>query len=216
MSRNWIDRCRAARCAALLLAVLLAGCAGAPVQTSAGGTGEAGATAWPADAVSRYERALGLMDEGRDADATQAMQALAARYPEAAGPLMNLGLLAARGDDPEAAMKYFQLALAVCTHCAPAWNQVGILHRRDGRFAEAEQAYLQALDSDPDYALAHYNLGVLYDLYQGRHAEAVEHYESYVALAVPGQDTAEVDRWIADLRRRLGENARTADAGELR
>ena len=81
-----------------------------------------------------------------------------------------------------------------------------------GRFAEAEQAYRSALASDPHYALAHYNLGLLYELYQQRHQLAVEHYEQYVALAGDKQAAAEVGKWIADLRRRLGQPARTARA----
>ncbi|MEE8308357.1 MAG: hypothetical protein V3R81_13905, partial [Gammaproteobacteria bacterium] len=50
-------------------------------------------------------------------------------------------------------------------------------------------------------ALAHYNLGVLLDLYLKRPAEALPHYERYQTLA--GEDER-VTKWIIDLRRRLG------------
>lgn len=200
--------------ALVVLVMMLGACAGAPQRVQLTEGDEGAAPDWPAAAVRDYERALGLMDAGRDADASRQLSELADRYPEYAGPLMNLGLIAARNGDTEAAAGYFNLATTICATCAPAWNQLGILHREQGRFADAEQAYQQALASDPDYALAHYNLGVLYDLYQGRHAVAVEHYERYVSLAGGAGDTAQVDRWIADLRRRLGEPPRAAQIGE--
>ncbi len=213
MLHNWIER-PAVRLMAAVLVLSLAGCAGAPQRAEvAEGEGDA-APDWPAAAVRDYERALGLMDAGRDDDAARRLSELADRYPEYAGPLVNLGLIAARNGDADAAANYFNLATTICTTCAPAWNQLGIQHREHGRFAQAEEAYQQALASDPDYALAHYNLGVLYDLYQGRHAAAVEHYERYVTLAGGAGDTAQVGRWIADLRRRLGEPPRTAQIGE--
>ena len=196
-----------------ILVLALSACAGAPKRVDVAEGEDESAPDWPAAAVRDYERALGLMDAGRDEDASRQLSELADRYPEYAGPLMNLGLIAVRNGDAEAASGYFKLATTICATCAPAWNQLGILYREQGQFADAEQAYQQALASDPDYALAHYNLGVLYDLYQSRHAAAVEHYERYVALAGGTGDTAQVDRWIADLRRRLGEPPR-APVGE--
>ena len=63
--------------------------------------------------------------------------------------------------------------------------------------------------ANPDYGLAHYNLGVLLDLYLRRTSEALEHYEAYQAsLAAPNETVA---RWIIDLRRRVGN----ADAARV-
>ncbi len=197
----------------LLMLLLLAGCASAPSREMTAAEGEA-APQWPAGAVKDYQRALGLMDAGRDEEAATRLAALAKKYPDFSGPLMNLGLIAVRQGEMDQAANYFNLATTVCSNCAPAWNELGVLYREQGEFAAAEQAYLQAIASDPDYALAHYNLGVLYDLYQSRHATAVEHYERYVILAGTSGDTAQVDRWIADLRRRLGEPPRTAQIGD--
>ncbi len=202
----------------LLLAVmacLLGACASSPQQNTNAEATETAVTQWRASAQSDYQRALGLMDQQRDTEAKPYLVDLAARYPDSAGPLTNLGIIAARGGDIEAAANYLLLATTVCTNCAPAWNQLGILHREAGRFEEAEGAYRQALDHDADYALAHYNLGVLYDLYRARPAEAVEHYERFVAISGDTADSAAVSRWIADLRRRFGDGTRTARAGEM-
>jgi tetratricopeptide (TPR) repeat protein len=76
--------------------------------------------------------------------------------------------------------------------------------RREGAFTEAEAAYRRAIATDPNYALTHYNLGVLLDLYLRRPEEALECYELYQSLLAEPNQT--VGRWIVDLRRRLGLN----------
>lgn len=211
MLRSSIESGR--RLAPLLAATLLAGCAAGPArQPQVQGSGQPGFD-YPQAAVDDFARALGYMDAGDAERARELLLGLSRRHPDYAGPYLNLAILAAGDGDAAAAQDYLQQALAVCQHCAPAWNQLGILHRQAGRFDEAEQAYRAALDSDPGYAYAHYNLGVLYDLYQQRHALAVEQYEQYVALAADERSAEEVGKWIADLRRRLGLTARTAQAG---
>ena len=197
MSPCWTENLSRLSILGLLLAV--AGCASAPqrqVAVEADGELE---PVYPAAAIENYSYALGLMDAGETKEARAALEKLAAKYPEYAGPLTNLAILAADGGDDAQAAAYLEQALAVCANCAQPWNQLGVLHRRAGRFDAAEAAYLAAVDSDPDYALAHYNLGVLYDLYQQRHETAVLHYERYVALAADGEGTAQVGKWIADL-----------------
>ncbi len=196
------------------VACLASACASSPERGTSVASGEPVATAWRAAAQSDYQRAIGLMDQQRDAEAKPYLVELAADYPDSSGPLTNLGIIAARAGDTEEAANYLLLATTVCNNCAAPWNQLGILYREAGRFEEAEAAYRQALDHDAGYALAHYNLGVLYDLYRARPAEAVEHYERFVAISGNTADTDDVSRWIADLRRRFGDAARTARAGE--
>jgi tetratricopeptide (TPR) repeat protein len=196
--------------ALIALTIALGGCAGsAPTQVAE--TEGPGEPVFPADAMERYARALGLMDAGNDAQAADEFRTLAADYPDYAGPLINLAILEARMGNIEAGVNLLSNAVVICETCAPAWNQLGILYRRQGRFSDAEAAYLKALAEDPNYALAHYNLGVLYDLYQQQPATAVEYYERYVALSADGEMTP-VDMWIADLRRRIGAPAQTAKA----
>ena len=216
MLRNLIEkwpRQRTARTitlALLALTVALGGCAGSAPQPVADSEEQVGPV-FPPDAVDRYAQALGYMDAGDDARAADSFRALAADYPDYAGPLVNLAILESRMGNTEAGVNLLSNAVVICDTCAPAWNQLGILYRRQGRFTDAESAYLKALAEDPDYALAHYNLGVLYDLYQQQPATAVEHYERYVALS-DGGDLAPVDKWIVDLRRRIGAPPQTAQA----
>ena len=103
-------------------------------------------------------------------------------------------------------------AVELCSGCAAAYNQLGIQQREEGRFAEAEQSYLAAIAANPDYALAYYNLGVLYGLYQGRPDLALQYYEAYKERRRPEavEQNDVVDKWIIDLRRRVGEPGQAA------
>ena len=100
-------------------------------------------------------------------------------------------------------------ALAIDPNNPAALNQRGLLLRRNGNFLEA--AYLKAVTASPDYALAHYNLGVLNELYLQRLDAALQHFEAYRSLV--GEDE-QVEKWIADLRRRVTANQRTANVAE--
>jgi len=92
-----------------------------------------------------------------------------------------------------------------------ALNQLGMLLRQQGKFHEAESAYMKAVTASPDYALAHYNLGVLNDLYLRRLEDALTHYERYIELV---GDDEQVGRWIADLKRRITATQSTANVTE--
>jgi len=80
-----------------------------------------------------------------------------------------------------------------------AWNVLGSLLRRAGRFEEARRAYEAAIEADPFYPNAYCNLGILYDLYLQRPAEARRYYERYLVLA-PAREK-EIRRWLVDLER---------------
>jgi hypothetical protein len=59
--------------------------------------------------------------------------------------------------------------------------------------------------------LAHYNLGVLNELYLQRLDDALMHFEKYQEL---GGEDEQVGKWIADLKRRLAAGQRTANVTE--
>lgn len=196
--------------AAAIIAVLL----GTGCSLAGGGhtAGSASADVVPGpspELMADYSAALATLQAGDDA--AGALTAFSAAHPELAGPLLNLALLRMRQGDEAAAREYFWQARAVCTSCAPVWNGLGVLSRQQGQFDEAEQAYLKAIELEPGYALAYYNLAVLYDLYVQQPELALQNYQQYLALgADDGQ--AEVERWIADLRRRVSAMPTTARA----
>lgn len=191
-----------------LAATTLAACGGTGTRPE----GDAATATGPDPAVvADFDAALAALAAGDEAAAESRLAALAAAEPGYAGPLVNLAMIRARRDDLDAAAELLVRATRACTRCAPAWTQLGMVQRRQGRFAEAEQSYLRAIDAEPAYADAWFNLGVLYDLYLQRPEFALERYERFAQLQAGG-DAGDVAKWIADLQRRTGSVQRAAQA----
>lgn len=172
----------------------------------------------PASVEAEYADALAAMQAGNDDFALRALETFIERHPGFAGAHVNVSIVQARNGRDAEALASAMTALEIDPGFAPAHNQAGVLLRREGRFDAAESHYLQAIEFQPGYATAHYNLGVLYDLYRRDAEGALEQFERYRALVDPSAEldgTRQVDRWIADLRRRSGTTApKAAFVGE--
>ncbi len=73
------------------------------------------------------------------------------------------------------------------------------VYAREGKFEEAEQKYLQALNLDPLDADVHYNLGILYDDELKSPAKAMLHYRRYLKLNPHGKEADQVRDWLMKL-----------------
>ena len=157
---------------------------------------------------ARYDALLDRLRAG-DATATADLEKFSAEYPGFAGPLLNLGLIRARAGDAAGARALFERAASVCSHCGPVWNELGVLHAQQGRFVEAEEAYQRAIKVEPGFAAAYYNLGIIYELYIPRPELALQNYEQYLQLGAD-DDGQDVQKWVAELRRRAGDTPTAA------
>lgn len=197
--------------AVLVIVALLAGCA-AVKRAPEAATAKAEPAAKPAVAEPTvppqwrqvYAHALALMKANRWAEAERELTALMLREPELAGPHANLGIVYQRLGKTADARRALELAIELNPRAA-YYNELGMVHRTEGRFDAAERAYRRALQLDADYAYAHLNLGILYDLYLQEPGKALPHYEQYQALA-PGE-AGTIGKWIADLKRRASQAA---------
>jgi tetratricopeptide (TPR) repeat protein len=156
----------------------------------------------PAQALADFDRAVGLMRAGNQAQAELELQALALSFPSFAGPDINLGILyrkEGRLEQSEAALK---AATAHNGASAAAWNELGVTLRLRGEFPAAARAYEQAIAADANFAPAHRNLGVVLDLYLGDPERALTELERYQELS--GEEKP-VSVWIAELRQRTGK-----------
>ena len=188
----------------VVLAAVLVGCAGIQRATTPGAKTVTSEPVVDPQWRRAYEHALGLMVVDKLSEAERELTALAERQPTLAGPYANLGILYFRAGRTADAVKVLEHAIAL--NPRPAYyNELGRVRRTEGRFDAAEQAYRRALELDPDYAYAHLNLGILYDLYLQQPDRALPHYERYRALA-PGE-AGTVEKWIADLKRRTSQAA---------
>ncbi len=189
--------------------LLLGGCVstGAPPERPGAAGAGASATEVPARVQALFDQAAASLAAGDFVEAELRFEQFLLQYPNYPGAYVNLALVYANGSADKAMHAALDSALAIDPDFAPALNQLGLLHRRHGRFLEAEAAYLKAITVSPEYALAHYNLGVLNELYLQRLDAALEHFERYQELA--GNDR-QVEKWIADLKRRVAADRRAA------
>lgn len=152
--------------------------------------------------ASEYANAMGLMASGQDAQALGVLQAISAKAPKFSGPLVNQGVILLRQKQYAAAEAKLLQALDINARNPFAYNLLGIALREQGKFGDARAAYETALSIDPNYAKAHFNLGVLADLYQQDLSLALNHYERYQALQ--SKPDPAVANWIVDLQKRTG------------
>jgi tetratricopeptide (TPR) repeat protein len=179
---------------------------GAPSPAAAGAVASAGAEI-PVRAAEQYAQALLLMKQGRDTDAELEFKQLVVAYPQFAGPQLNLGLLYLHDSRLPEAEGAFKAALELAPANPVAGDELGIVERKLGKFTDAEAAYLRAIAAEPNYAPAHLNLGVLYDLYMAEPQKALDQFERYIEIA---GENKQVGGWVVELRKRVGGPAPAA------
>lgn len=229
MSTSSIDR-RLLSSACALALLTLAGCASKTVDIGLDGDGEKhvskyadergdvgevagsdavhippvppapGAEAAAQKAMPEYARALQTIKAGKLDQALVMLQSITSQYPQLSGPLVNQGKIYLQQKKYPQAQAALEKAIAVNAQNPYAHNMLGLVLREQGKFTEARQHYEAALQLDPMYARAHFNLGVLAELYLQDLGLALSHFQAYQGLQKE-PDTA-VANWIADLQRR--------------
>jgi tetratricopeptide (TPR) repeat protein len=112
--------------------------------------------------IALFQTALQAHQTGRLAEADQGYRQVLAIDPRHADALRLLGLVACqlRGNLNEG-LAHISRALAIRED--PLFLvDIGNIFLQAGEFLKAEAPYLRAVELNPGYAVAHYNLGVLY------------------------------------------------------
>ena len=148
---------------------------------------------------AEYETAVRMLEEAQYEAAINLLLDVTEQAPEVTAAHIALGIAYARTDDLDLADASLQTALEQNPQHPVAYNELGLVQRRKGQFAESRASYEAALAKFADYHYAHRNLAILCDLYIGDHACALEHYEAYSRIA---PEDVEAVKWIADLRNR--------------
>jgi tetratricopeptide (TPR) repeat protein len=180
-----------------------------PVPANADGTAAIPAPP-PVDPLIEVllQTAGNFITEGKPDDAAAIWTDLGTRAPALAAPAYNLCLLAMhRGQWPQA-LEQLEAARARKGGDASVLDALGITYRNLGRFRDAEAAYRASLEAEPDRAASHRNIGVLLDLYLQQPAEALPHFERYMALT--GAPDKQVSGWIAELKQRVTPASQSA------
>jgi tetratricopeptide (TPR) repeat protein len=148
-----------------------------------------------------YTEAVTSLKNGDTEQALELLIQVSTDAPDKPYVFTNLGLAYFKLEKLELAEEAFQEAIIRSNKDAVAYNHLGILQRYKGQFEEARNQYQRALRIDSGYALAHLNLGILFDLYLQDLKLALQHYQQYQALT--DKEDSQVAGWIVDIQRRL-------------
>ncbi len=186
---------------------LLAGCGAVTPTTDDKASETEVASEGPTEEELRAQQAaldfaagIQAMKSGNHKMAREVFLAMTEKYPEYAGPWVNLAILYHRSGENDAAEKAFKTALGITRDNPEIFNQLAIFYRDTGKFYMARDVYEEGISLHPDYAPLRRNAGILYELYMQQNREALEHYQAYIKLK---PDDKEVETWIADLTQRL-------------
>lgn len=153
-----------------------------------------------ADVRLGYAEAVALLQQGDLDRGISVLENLVAEESGLSAPLIDLGIAKHRAGDTESAERYLKQALDYSPDHPIVHNELGIIYRKTGRFAESRASYERALTVFPGYHYARRNLAVLCDLYLGDLQCALSNYEAYMET-VPEDEQVVI--WISDLRTRL-------------
>ena len=148
-----------------------------------------------------YEALRYLRDENLQ-QGIAILEQVADAAPTVTAPKIDLGVAYHRLGDLDLAEERLLQALVLNSNHPVALNELGIVYRETGRFAEAKRQYEAAISVYPGYHHARRNLAILCDLYLGDLNCALNQYEAYMAT-VPADPEAAM--WIADLRNRMAK-----------
>jgi len=160
----------------------------------------------PAGIARQHNRAVVAIKQQDWQQAMKLLHPLAAEHPKLSGPALNLALIYQQRGEMEQAERWFRQSISANPSNVVACNQYGVFLRRMGRFNDAKEMYLRALDIQENDANTHRNIAVLYDLYLGEQDKALQHFYRYRALL--GQDNRTLTNWVADLEHQLALAAR--------
>lgn len=179
------------------LLTLLNGCATQPGMSSAKKSQD---IAVSSDVQKAFDQALQLLQKEQYDDAITLLNTVVEREKRLTAPYINLAMAYRQKGDDKQAEKNLLKALAIDNTQPIANNELGIIYRKQGRFADAKKVYITALTEYPDYLPVIKNLGILCDIYMRDPQCALEQFEKY-QQQVPDDKTIKV--WIADLKARI-------------
>jgi tetratricopeptide (TPR) repeat protein len=149
-----------------------------------------------------WDRAVGFMRSGNNTEAELEFKQVALQFPQLSAPYVNLGILYRKAGQLEQSEDALKTAVERNDGSAVAWTELGATQRLRGEFPNAAASYEKAIASDPNFAPAYRNLGVVSDLYLGDPERALTAFERYKELT--GEEKP-VSGWIAELRARTGK-----------
>ena len=183
----------------IVLLILLSACSNQ--QASKKAVVNKQTTASSVQELQLYQSAIIALNQNELEKAETLFTTMSERQPDIAGSWANLALISIKKQELTKAKTFINTALEKNPNMAQALNLSGYLAQQSGEINQAKILYLQAIANKADYALAHYNLALLYDVYLQDIAKAVEHYQAYLANIEQKDESTE--NWLEGLQATL-------------
>lgn len=180
-------------------ALLLASCASTPSQV--GKVTDYSSVRVSGGVTRDFERSLEYLRDENYPAAIALLNSVVEREQRLPAPYINLGIAHYKSGNQKMSEESFLHALEREAEHPVATNELAVLYRKQGRFAEARTLYVNALAKHPEYLPLRKNLGILCDLYLQDLQCALAQFQRYLQLA---PEDKEVTIWMADLKRRSG------------
>jgi len=149
----------------------------------------------------KYERGIAAMSVHDYSAARRIFAEFIRENPQMAGAYTNMALIHFENQAYEQALKLAERAIELNNRQSQAYNLRAQLLIINGAVLEARNDYLKAIELNPQYSNAHYNLALLYDLYLQDVKLALRHYEIYMSLIMQPDEATQ--NWIEHLNRTL-------------
>jgi tetratricopeptide (TPR) repeat protein len=192
-----------ARFLPLLLLAVLTGCTAVSTRGPVTGTATANDTLNTSaeQEIELYRQAITALNDSKLEQAETGFKTIAKDRPEFAGPWINLALIDIRKKNLAGAEKNLAKALERNPQMPQIYNMLGFIDLSKGEINKAADDYRHAIALKEDYAMAHYNLALLQDIYLQDIGMAVQHYKRYLELT--NHQDKKTEDWVLELERNL-------------
>jgi tetratricopeptide (TPR) repeat protein len=152
------------------------------------------------DTRDLFEEAVSLLKSDKYHEAIEVLNRVVETEKKFTAPYINLGIAYFRTAELKKAEKFYLKALKLNAVHPVANNELGMLYRKTGRYAEARERYEMLLNENPGFMPARRNLGMLCDLYLQDLNCAHQQYDIFLQDN-PGDE--QVKNWMLDLKSRM-------------
>jgi len=108
----------------------------------------------------------------------------------------NKGIKASKNNNNKAAAKYYKKAVKIDPNFAFAWDNLGLMYRKQKKYDKAIDAYNKSLSIDPTGPMPLQNLAVVY-AYQKKYQKAID---AYTQLSEYDKDNPEIYYGIGQIQ----------------